>query len=65
MKYMLNVPVDLSNHLRESYLNRAVDQAESVTTFNHLDRNMMSFRDINNSTVKLTDAGGEKKHVSG
>ena len=56
---------DLSQHLRQSYspVNRAATAvlnnlvaADSQTTYVHLEpRNRMSFRDINNSTVKLDE----------
>ena len=56
---------DLSQHLRQSYspINRAATAvlnnlvvADSQTTYAHLEpRNRMSFREINNSTVKLDD----------
>ena len=44
-----------------SGLNRPVEKLDSMTTFNH-DAKWMSFRDINNSTVKLED--GIRKQVT-
>ena len=60
---------DLSQHLRQSYspINRAavlnnLVVADSRTTSAHLEpRNRMSFRDINNSTVKLDDGQPDQK----
>ena len=60
-------PVDLKNHLRDSYagkspINRAIVEAESVTTFNQGDINRMSFRGIH-SAVRLEE-GEPKKSIN-
>ena len=61
--------VDLSMHMKEIYgdaksnMNRVMDQVESQTTFNYEHKDM-SFRDINNSTVKLEHHKLDAKDIS-